>query len=192
MGMDAYSCSYCIYIYFPVASTWEHRASAKRFVSLQFLNSKTVGRTPWTRDQPVARPPPTQTQNQRRHTSMPWVGFESTIPVLKRVQVVQALDRAATVIGTLYCIMDDNREKDGISDRDTSRWVVYEVEKFFPIFIATCRGLFVWLTGFGLDVGFINTLYTRLGLQATQRYRCSTHCTRIIHRYTRTRVPSLQ
>jgi hypothetical protein len=32
----------------PVAPTLEHRASVKRFVSLQFLNPKTVGRTPWT------------------------------------------------------------------------------------------------------------------------------------------------
>jgi hypothetical protein len=32
---------------FPVAPTLEHRASMKRFVSLQFLNSKRVGRTSW-------------------------------------------------------------------------------------------------------------------------------------------------
>jgi hypothetical protein len=40
---------------FPVAPTSEHRASVERFVSLQFLNPKTVGRTLWTGDQPVAR-----------------------------------------------------------------------------------------------------------------------------------------
>jgi hypothetical protein len=40
---------------FPVAPTLEHRLSVKRFVSLQFLNPKTVGRTPWKGDQPVAR-----------------------------------------------------------------------------------------------------------------------------------------
>jgi hypothetical protein len=49
-----------------------------------FLNLYTVGRTPWTGDQPVARPLPTrrttQTQNKRTQTSMPWVGFEPTIP----------------------------------------------------------------------------------------------------------------
>jgi hypothetical protein len=33
--------------FFPVVPTLEHRASAKRFVSLQFLNPTTVGRTPW-------------------------------------------------------------------------------------------------------------------------------------------------
>jgi hypothetical protein len=34
------------------------RASVKLFVSLQFLNPNTVGRTPWIGDQPVARPLP--------------------------------------------------------------------------------------------------------------------------------------
>jgi hypothetical protein len=44
-----------------------------RFFSFLILN--TVGRTPWTNDQPVARPLPThrttQTQNKRTRTSMP-------------------------------------------------------------------------------------------------------------------------
>jgi hypothetical protein len=55
----------------------EHRASMKRFVSLQFLNPKIVGRTPCTRNQPITRLLPTQTQNKRRHTSMPWVGIQT-------------------------------------------------------------------------------------------------------------------
>jgi cytochrome bd-type quinol oxidase subunit 1 len=45
----------------------------------------TVGRTPWTGYQPVARPLPayrtTQTQNKCTQTSMPQVGFEPMIPV---------------------------------------------------------------------------------------------------------------
>jgi hypothetical protein len=45
-----------ILTHFPVASTSEQRASVKRFVSFQFLNPKTVDRTPWTGDQPIARP----------------------------------------------------------------------------------------------------------------------------------------
>jgi hypothetical protein len=49
-----------------------------RFFS--FLIVYTVGRTPWTGDQPDARPLPThritQTQNKRTQTSMPWMGFE--------------------------------------------------------------------------------------------------------------------
>jgi hypothetical protein len=63
----------------------------------------TVGRTPWTGDQPVARPLPThrttQTQNKRTQTSMPRVGSEPTIPVFERAKTVNALDRAAIVIG---------------------------------------------------------------------------------------------
>jgi hypothetical protein len=49
-----------------VSPTFEHRAAVERFVSIQFLKPlkpKTIGRTPWTGDQPVAIPLPTQTQN---------------------------------------------------------------------------------------------------------------------------------
>jgi hypothetical protein len=85
-------------LYFPVAPTLEHRASVKRSVSLQFLNPKTVDRTPWTRDQPVARPLPTQTQNKRRYTSMPSVAFEPTISAFARVKTVHVLDHAANCV----------------------------------------------------------------------------------------------
>jgi hypothetical protein len=65
----------------------------------------TVSRTSWTGDQPVARPLPThrttQTQNKRTQTSMPQVGFESTIPVFERAKTVHTLDRGATVIGVM-------------------------------------------------------------------------------------------
>jgi hypothetical protein len=65
-----------------------------------FLILFTVGRTPWTGDQPVARPLPTQTQNKRTQISMPRVGLEPTIPVFKRTKTVHALDCAVTVIGS--------------------------------------------------------------------------------------------
>jgi hypothetical protein len=39
-------------------------------------------------------------QNKRILTSMPRVRFEPMIPVFERVKTVQALDRAATVIGS--------------------------------------------------------------------------------------------
>jgi hypothetical protein len=45
----------------------------------------------------------TQTQNNRRHTSMPWVGFDPSIPVFKEVKTVHALHRAAIVIGQAIC-----------------------------------------------------------------------------------------
>jgi hypothetical protein len=65
-----------------------------RFFS--FLILYTVGRAPWTEDQPVARPLPAhrtaQTQNKRTQTSMPRVGFETTIPVFERAKTVHTLD----------------------------------------------------------------------------------------------------
>jgi hypothetical protein len=68
-----------------------------------FLILYTVGRTPWTGEQPVARLLPThrttQTQNKRTHTSMPRVGFEPTISMFEWAKMVHSLDRAATVIG---------------------------------------------------------------------------------------------
>jgi hypothetical protein len=84
---------------FPIASILEHRASVKRFVSLQFLNPKTVGRTPWT----VISP--SQGRYLYKHrintdTSMPWVRFEPTIPAFERAKAVHVLDHAAIVIGT--------------------------------------------------------------------------------------------
>jgi hypothetical protein len=42
-------------------------------------------------------------------TSMPWVGFEHTIPVSERAKTVHALDRSATVTGMLG-IESDNSE----------------------------------------------------------------------------------
>jgi hypothetical protein len=69
-----------------------------------FLILYTVGRTPWTEDQPVARRLPThrrtQTQNKLTQTSIPWVGYEPTILVFELTKTVHALDRAATVIGS--------------------------------------------------------------------------------------------
>jgi hypothetical protein len=65
-----------------------------------FLNLYTDGRTPWTADQPVARPLPThrvtQTKNKCTQTSMPRVRFEPTIPVFERAKTVHA--RASTVV----------------------------------------------------------------------------------------------
>jgi hypothetical protein len=63
----------------------------------------TVGRTLWMGDQPVASQLPAhrtaQRQNKCTQISMTQVGFEPTIPVLKRAKTVHALDRAAAMIG---------------------------------------------------------------------------------------------
>jgi hypothetical protein len=60
----------------------------------------TVGRTPWTGDQPVARPLPThrttQTPNKRTEASMSRVGFEPTIPVFE----FERAKTAVTVMGS--------------------------------------------------------------------------------------------
>jgi hypothetical protein len=73
------------------------------FSSLIFYS---VGRTPWTGDQPVARPLPAhrtaQTQNKHTiQTSMPRVGFKPTTAVLEREKRVHALHGAATVNGKI-------------------------------------------------------------------------------------------
>jgi hypothetical protein len=77
---------------------------------LQFHNLLfTDGKTPWTSDQPVARPLPThrtiQTQiNAHRHQCL-WEGFESTIPAFERAKTVHALGRATAVISCfILCI----------------------------------------------------------------------------------------
>jgi hypothetical protein len=61
---------------FPVVPTLEHTASVKRFVSLQFLNSKTVGRSPWTGDQRNTRLLHTQDNinriNADKHSCLAW------------------------------------------------------------------------------------------------------------------------
>jgi hypothetical protein len=51
-------------------------------------------------DQPVARPLPKQTENKSRQTSIPLVGFESTIPVFELEKTVHAPDRAATLMSS--------------------------------------------------------------------------------------------
>jgi hypothetical protein len=67
----------------------------------QFLNPYTVGRTPWTVNQPVARPLPTQRTTHRRNTYIhASSGIQPTIPVFERAKRVHTLDRAGTVIGT--------------------------------------------------------------------------------------------
>jgi hypothetical protein len=43
----------------------------------------------------------TQTQNKRKYTSMPRVEFEPTIPVFERAKTIHALDRAASVFGSI-------------------------------------------------------------------------------------------
>jgi hypothetical protein len=76
---------------FPVAPTFEHRASVKRFVSFRFHNPKTALGILGRLISPSQRRylhRTTQTQKKRGQTSMPWVGFEPTIPVLELAKTV--------------------------------------------------------------------------------------------------------
>jgi hypothetical protein len=66
-----------------------------------FLILYTVGRTPWTGDQPVSCTQ-NNTKNKRTQTSTPLVGFEPTNLVFERANTVRALDRPATVIGPFW------------------------------------------------------------------------------------------
>jgi hypothetical protein len=73
--------------------------------TFQSLDPYAVGRTPWTGNQPVARPLPAhttaQTQIKRTQISMPQMGFEPTFPAFERAKTVHASDHAVTVIGQL-------------------------------------------------------------------------------------------
>jgi hypothetical protein len=93
-----------ISIYLPIyLSIYSSTALVDLGHFFSFLILHTVGRTPWTVDQAVARPLPihrtTQTQNKCTQTSIPRVEIEPTIPVCERAKTVHALDRAATLIG---------------------------------------------------------------------------------------------
>jgi hypothetical protein len=74
-----------------------------RWPLFSFLIFYTVGKTPWTGDQPFVRPLPTHTrqhkQNKHKQTSILQVGFEPTIPAFERAKTVNTLDSAATAVG---------------------------------------------------------------------------------------------
>jgi hypothetical protein len=86
---------------------------------LQFRNLfYTVGRTPWTSDQPVARPlaahRSTQQHNKRthRHPCLEW--DSNPLSAFELTETVSASDRAATVIGSglyHYLIFSDGIDK---------------------------------------------------------------------------------
>jgi hypothetical protein len=98
---------YRIFIVVFSPSLWLYSPWALALFSFSIFN--TVDRTPWTGNQPVARPLPThrktQTQNKRTQTSMPRMGFETTIPEFERAKTVHALDRATIVIGIVVLVI---------------------------------------------------------------------------------------
>jgi hypothetical protein len=50
----------------------------------------------------------THKHTHKHWTSMPWVGFEPTIPASERAKTEHVLDRSATVTGLRYGIIADN------------------------------------------------------------------------------------
>jgi hypothetical protein len=85
------TCNFFYFLLPPLGSLLqllEHRADFSVFWLF------TDGRTPWTGDQLVARSVPkhrtTQTKKNAHtlQTSMPWVGFETTIPASERAKTV--------------------------------------------------------------------------------------------------------
>jgi hypothetical protein len=77
--------------------------SLGRFFNLLILY--TVGRTPWTGDQPVARPQPTHRINEPNTDIKALGGIRTHDPAFERAKTVHSLDRAATVIAILRCIV---------------------------------------------------------------------------------------
>jgi hypothetical protein len=72
------------------------------FFPFNHFDHFTDGRTPWTSHQLVARLLSKHRINTYTYqTSMPCVGYEPTIPASERGKTVHALDRSATVTGTI-------------------------------------------------------------------------------------------
>jgi hypothetical protein len=92
---------------FRVLYLWLYNLLLKLRRFFSFLIFYTDGRALWTGNEPASSPLPThrtQTQNKRTQTSISRVGFKPTVPVFERARTVRNLDRAATVMGSGYCM----------------------------------------------------------------------------------------
>jgi hypothetical protein len=77
---------------------------------LQFRNLfYTDGRTPWDK-WTARRQAATYTQDNTTQTSMPWVGFEPTIPAFERAKTVHALDREVTQTRLINIILGNYKQ----------------------------------------------------------------------------------
>jgi hypothetical protein len=64
---------------------------------------------------------------------MPWVGFEPTIPVFERAKTFHALDRAATVVGTVKLYMRFTNELIvNVQNFKIQPWALLTHTLFFP------------------------------------------------------------
>jgi hypothetical protein len=85
------SVSVCLSVFGSVALCWT-LAAFSVFLSIHSRYNSLDGGS-------ARRKAATNTQNKRTHTTIPWMGFEPTIPAFERAKTVRALDRALTVIG---------------------------------------------------------------------------------------------
>jgi hypothetical protein len=113
-----------VWLVYSCCSPLEHRASVKRFASLQFLILRhsvgLIGRV----NSPSQGRYLTQTQNTQKQTSMPRVGYEPTIPAFERAKTVHALDLTATVIGLTLNSVNSSAPSD-ISMSDLRQQTLY-------------------------------------------------------------------
>jgi hypothetical protein len=94
------------HIFVAVICLWLYSSLLDLGRSFSFLILYTVGRSPWTGDQPVARPlavpRTTQTQNKRRQYKHPCLDWDPNLQSQRsRERRVHASYRAETLIGLL-------------------------------------------------------------------------------------------
>jgi hypothetical protein len=113
-----------------------------------FLMFDTVGRTPWTGDQPVARLLPAyrtaQAQNKRTLTYMPQAGFDPTIPVFERAKTVHDLDLTVTVISLqmhFFHILSDQNKSELDNSETKFPYCLPEALKLWDNFVFETRRL---------------------------------------------------
>jgi hypothetical protein len=121
----------------------------------------TVGRTPWTGNQPVARPllahRTAQIQSKGTQTSMPQVKFAPTIPALERAKTVHVLDRVATVTGRVWSKPSNNKHYSICWTWILTGWDI--------LLLCTINIFMIYVrlqTGFGSVTRFTDHLYTPL------------------------------
>jgi hypothetical protein len=110
-----------------------------------FLILYTGGKTPWTEDQPVARPLPAHSTTQTQ-TSIPRVGFKPTTPVFERVKTAHALDRAPTVIGRILVTQWKCMRMKWVlwETLRSDAWLRRGIRSFLEHSLLYCPGLMEW------------------------------------------------
>jgi hypothetical protein len=121
------------WLVYSCCSHLEHRASVKRFVSLQFINLRhsvgLLGRVISPRQGRYV----TQTQNKHKQTSMPLVGIQPTIPAFERTETCHILTARPLWTADLQAL-----------------WIISRIMEFVQsliTFILTCKWPPLWSSG---------------------------------------------